>query len=153
MSTQTVVESTSNTLRVNSDVSKIFVGNNDYDTFTYKNGTGASIDLVAGTVMGRISATGATKGYVVPCDAQSSDGSQYPIGILLSDRTVANNETIEVSVCVKGDVVESKVVFVDTEYTDLDTVVDGRLLRDRIGSDSVGIKLVGGDELTAYDNN
>lgn len=131
----------------NYDTSKIFLWNNRYDTFEYENSTGAEVTLEAGTVMGRIS----TSGKVVPLDSGASDGSQFPIGVLNSKWTVADGETVNVSLCVSGDVASDKLVFTD-EYDDLDTVVSDRRLRDRIGSDTVGIKLVSGTELTGYDN-
>jgi hypothetical protein len=34
----------------------------------------------------------------------------------------------------------------------MDTVISARTIRDRIGADTVGIKLVGETELTGYDN-
>jgi hypothetical protein len=38
-------------------------------------------------------------------------------------------------------------------YDDLDTtIIDGRLLRDRIGADTVGVRLVTTDELSGHDN-
>jgi hypothetical protein len=129
------------------DTSKIFVGHNRYETATYTNDTGEEITLAAGTLMGRKHADG----EIIPLESDASDGSQFPVGILNQAVTVADGDSVDVSICVSGDVVESKVVFVN-EYDDMDAVVSSRRLRDRIAADTVGIKLVGGDELTDYDN-
>jgi len=132
---------------VNFDVSKIFVYGNRYAKANYTNSDSYdSVDLPAGTVMGRIAATG----EVVPCASGASDGSQFPIGVLAQDYTVEAGDTVEVYFCVAGDVVESKLVFDGSD--DLDTVISSKTMRDRIGSDSVGIKLVPSTELTAEDN-
>lgn len=147
MSSQTTDLNNGQQAIIDTDVSKVFVWNNRYDSFDYNNGGYDSVTLAAGTVMGRISATGKVK----PLRSDNGDGSQLPIGILAEDVTVAAGETKSVSVCVEGDVVQSKLVF-DKSGDTVDTVVSGKRLRDRIGSDTVGVKLVGGDELTAADN-
>lgn len=147
MSEQTVNLNTGQQAIIHTDTSKIFVWDNRYDNFDYNNDGYDDVTLVAGTVMGRISATGKIK----PLRSDNADGSQLPIGILNQGRVVAAGETVTVAICVEGDVVTAKLVFAKTGDT-VDTVVDGKRLRDRIGSDTVGIKLVGGTELTADDN-
>jgi hypothetical protein len=131
----------------NYDTSKIFIWANEFQSESYQNGTGAEITLATGTVMGRVNASG----LVDALQAAATDGSQYPLGILAKAVTVANGATAAVSICIAGHVDESKVVLVD-DYTDLDSEVDGRLLRDRIAADTKGIKLVTATELTAEDN-
>lgn len=135
---------------IKSDTTKIFVWDNRYEdgTFDYTNSTYDDVTIPAGTLMGRISADQ----KLAQLASGASDGSQYPVGILAEDVVVEAGESISntVSVCVAGDVDETKIVFDGSD--DLDTVVSGRSLRDRIGADTVGIKLVGGDQLTAYDN-
>jgi hypothetical protein len=130
------------------NLAKIFLRNNRFDSFTYTNDTGEEKTLLAGTVMGRKTADG----EIIPLDGDASDGSQYPIGILNEDRVVADGESVEVSVCVSGDVAEEMLILEDV-YDDLDTtIIDGRLLRDRIGADTVGVRLVTTDELSGHDN-
>ncbi len=147
MSKQTVKLNTGQQAIIDTDVSKIFVWDNRFDNFDFNNGGYDDVTLEAGTVMGRISATGKIK----PLRSDNSDGSELPIGILNQTRVIAAGETVNVSICVAGDVVADKLVFEKTGDT-LDTVVSGKRLRDRIGSDTVGIKLVGGTELTKTDN-
>jgi hypothetical protein len=125
---------------------KIFLWKNRSQSAVYTNGTGSAISLAAGTVMGRVNASG----EVDACQAGASDGSQFPIGILMNDIVeLANGESVNVAICDAGDVDEAQVDFLDT-YDDLDTVVSGRTYRDLIQAQ--GIKLVSGEELTGYDN-
>lgn len=143
----TVVLNTGQQAIINTDTSKIFVGRNRYDNTGYINNSSYNpITLLQGTVMGRVAATGILR----PCSAQNVDGSQYPIGILAHDVVAAAGETKNVFICVEGDVVENKVLFNlgDT----METVNNGRRMRDRIGADTVGINLITSDDLTGYDN-
>lgn len=148
---QTTGTNTSNQLTVNTDTSKIFIWNNRYDATNYVNNSYYDpITLVAGTVMGRVAATQ----VLIPCEAGASDGSQYPIGILAHDLEVDSGDTVSATICVSGDVAEEKVVFFNSDATgmSLDTVVSDRSMRDRIAADTIGINLVAGTEMTAYDN-
>jgi len=147
MSDQTVKLNTGQQAIIDTDVSKIFVWDNRFDTFPFNNDGYDDVTLKAGTVMGRISATGKIK----PLRSDNADGSELPIGILNQGRIFTAGETVDIAICVAGDVVSDKLVFEKSGDT-LDTVVDGKRLRDRIGSDTVGIKLVGGTELTKTDN-
>lgn len=146
MSTSTTVNQTDSQLHVDYDVAKIFLGCNRYDTGTYTNSTGAAVTLEAGTLMGRVSATG----KLLPLASAATDDSNIPVGILSHSVTVADTASKELTFAVEGNVAEEKVIFDGTD--DLDTVVSGRTLRDRIGGDTVGIKLVSTTENTAYDN-
>lgn len=146
MSNQTVSLNTGNQAIIKTDTAKIFLWNNRYESADYTNGGGAPVVLPKGTVMGRINATG----KVAPLTSAAVDGSQFPCGILNEDWTVAAGATQNVSFCVAGDVAEEKVILQGADT--LATVVTGRTLRDRIASDTVGIKLVAGTELTGYDN-
>lgn len=147
MSSQSTSTNTSNQLTTKTDISKIFVGGNRYEDAEYNNSGYDTESLVAGTVMGRVHATGKIK----PLRSDNGDGSQIPVGILAEDKDVEAGDTVELTFCVAGDVVSGKLVFEKSGDT-LDTVVSSRRLRDRIGADTVGIKLVGADELTDYDN-
>ena len=137
----------SNQLFANQDTSKIFVWDNRTATFNYNNATYSDVELTAGMIMGRISATG----FITELDATASDGSQFPIGILFESQTVEPGDTVQLTVCVSGDVVENKIVL--KSGTTMNSVISSRRLFDRIGSDTVGVKLVqGSDELTTFDN-
>lgn len=132
----------------NYDVSKIFLWNNRFENDNYVNNSNYNpVTLRAGTVMGRVALTN----VLVPCDASQIDGSQFPIGILAQDMTISGGQTIKATICVSGDVAAGKVIFF-TGNT-LETIVAGRRMKDRIQSDSVGIKLVfGSTEMTSIDN-
>lgn len=143
---QTIVTNTGNQAHITTDTSKIFVGNNRYDTFEYNNDTYVDVDLTKGQLMGEIAATR----KVVPLNPDASDGSQLPIGIMANDHVAEAGTTINVSLCVSGDVVENQILLAPD--VNLNDVIDGRTLRQRIGTDTVGVKLVGGTELTNYDN-
>jgi hypothetical protein len=139
---------TNNQITTDYDLSKIFVFENRYENDSYVNNSNYSpLTLLAGTVMGRVANTGA----VVPFYASANDGSQFPIGVLAQDLiAIPGGSSKQCSLCVSGDVVQNKLIFF---YADtLDTVVQGRRVRDRIGADSVGLKLVPSTEMTDYDN-
>jgi hypothetical protein len=146
MSSNSVVYNNGQQVIVNFDVSKIFVWNNRYIDANHTNSTYDDVQLYAGTLMGRVSATK----EVVPCDTTATDGSQYPIGVLAEDRLVAAGDVASLSICVEGDVVKDKIILSGTDT--MDTVLSGKILYDRIGSDSVGIKLVESTEMTGFDN-
>lgn len=145
MSSQSIVLNNGQQAIINTDRSKIFVWNNRYDKADYTNGGGSPVTLLAGTLMGRISASG----KVIPLASAAADGSQFPIGILNEDHVVAAGATASVFYCVAGDVAEEKVILAGADT--LETVVSGQRMRDRITS-YTGIKLVRATEMTAYDN-
>ncbi|KKQ06409.1 MAG: hypothetical protein US15_C0012G0007 [Candidatus Moranbacteria bacterium GW2011_GWF1_36_4] len=159
MSTGTVVNSTSNQLHVDYDVSKVFVFGNRYNKGLYDEpSSGAEYTLLQGTILGRIAATGKLK----ICSVASTDGSQFPIGVVKESVTMASGATsVSVSYCIKGDVVEEKLLFAGSEtLNSIVTVEDGstpagdttytKRLRDLI--QSIGIVLVASTEMTLFDN-
>jgi len=147
MSTQTIVLNTGQQAIIDTDLAKIFVGQNRYEKANYTNSTYDPIDLVVGMVMGRVSATGLIK----PLASGASDGSQFPVGVLAHTITVDDGETQELYFCVAGDVVADQLIFDGSDT--LDTVISSRRLRDRIGADTVGIKLITQNtEMTDFDN-
>jgi hypothetical protein len=96
--------------------------------------------------MGRISASQ----KLVPLASGASNGSQFPVGILADDYTVDYGESANVTICIGGDVAEELVTLNGTDT--LATVISSRSIRDRIAADTLGIKLVLGEQMTAYDN-
>jgi len=129
------------------DLSKIFILNNRYENDNWVNNSNYDpLTLKIGTLMGRVAATN----VLVPLDASKLDGSQFPVGILAQDITLSAGATDQVAICVSGDVAQEKVIF--WTGNNMSTVVAGRTLHDRIGSDTVGIKLVPGTEMTDFDN-
>ena len=135
-----------NPLITNFDRSKTFVWNARTETGNNTNSTYDDVTILKATLMGRISASG----LLIPLKSGASDGSQFPVGVLLADTIVEAGATDVITIVVAGDVVADKIVFDGSDT--LETVVSGRRLMDRIGSDTVGIKLVGDDQLTGYDN-
>jgi hypothetical protein len=136
----------SNARFTNFNTFKMFLGSNRYETVEFVNDTYDPITLAVGTVMGRIAATG----YVVKLDKDASDGSQYPVGIVADEVTVDEGDTANLSLCVCGEVDANGLVFVSG--TTLATVISAKTVEDRIASDTVGIHLVTGTDITAYDN-
>lgn len=146
MSKSTIRLDNGQTLFVEFDLGKIFVRDNRYGKGNYTNSTYDTEELEAGTVLGRVASTGKIAKY----DAGASDGTQYPIGVLADNYSIEEGETKELAYCNAGDVVEDKLIFQGSD--DLDTVVSGKTVRDRIGSDTVGIQLVSSTENTISDN-
>lgn len=152
MSKQTTVTSTNNQMSVRTDRSRIFLGGT-YRTEkgNFTNSTYDPIDFVPGEVLGRVSATGLLKKFT----AAANDGSQYPIGIVTDPVTVDDGDTGEITYLVSGDVVGEKVILQDADTLD-STVANagGRRVRDLIGAETVGVKLVNGTtEMTRVDPN
>ena len=148
MSSNSIVLNTGQQLTVNTDLSKIFLFDNRYEKAPYNNSAYDSVTLAAGTVMGRVAGTG----YIIPLVSSASDGSQFPVGVLADDFIVEGGDVLDLPICVSGDVDAGKLIFV-TDTDNLDVTVSSRRLRDRIGSDTVGIKLVTTTEMTDFDNN
>ena len=147
MSTNIIVLNNGVQLFVNTDLSKIFVFGNEYIYAPYNNSAYDAVTLQAGTVMGRVSATG----WIKPLVSSASDGSQYPVGILADDFTIAGGALVDLPICIKGDVISDKLVF-SSSSDNLDTTISSRRIRDRIASDTSGIRLVPSTEMTAPDN-
>ena len=142
----TNVNQTDSQLHVDYDVAKIFLGENRYATGKYTNGTGAAVTLAAGTLLGRVSADE----LLLPLASGATDDSNIPLGILSHTVTVADGASATLTFAVEGDIAQEKVIFQGSD--DYATVVADRTLRDRIGADTVGIKLVSTTENTAFDN-
>lgn len=148
MSTIDPVFNNGQSAQFNRNVAKIFLGFNTWDHADMTNSTYDDIELVAGTVLGR----NYTTKEVVALKSDASDGSQYPIGVLQDDVIIPAGETFDVAYATGGRVAEEMLVLVKEGDT-LDTVIDGKILRDRIGSDTVGIQILRtSDDLTAFDN-
>jgi hypothetical protein len=146
MSKQEVILNNGQQMIVNTDLAKIFVWDNRFESANYTNSTYDPVTLPAGTLMGKISATQ----EIVPLTSAASDGSQFPVGVLNQTSVIAAGATVALAYCVSGDVVESGVILQGADT--MDTVISSRSIRDRIGADTVGVKLVGSTELTGFDN-
>lgn len=146
MSLQTVVLNNGTQAIINTDTSKVFLWNR-----RSKPGQIQNSDLYdpvthpEGTVLGRISATG----LLTPFTSGASNGSQFPIGVLIGDRTIQEGVTQDVFFCDDGDVDADKLIFQGSD--DLSTVVSGRQVRDWLKL--AGVKVIeGSTELTTTDN-
>lgn len=137
---------TRNQIYTDYNFEKAFIFDNEFIRGQYTNSTGSEVTLSIGRVMGRISASG----LFLPLVSTASDGSQFPVGILAENVTVANNATVNINICVKGDVNQNVLSFASSET--LDTVISGRRLRDRIAADTQGIRIVPTVENTRFDN-
>ena len=146
MSTQSQALNTGQQAIINTDLSKIFLWNNRYENALYNNSAYDAVTLTAGTLMGRVSATG----WVKPLASGASDGSQFPVGVLANDITVDGGDLVTVSICVAGDVAQEMIILQGADT--METTISSRRLKDRIGADTVGIKLVQSTEMTGYDN-
>lgn len=141
-----VTSSGTNPLVSQFDTSKIFIYGNRFEDAIAVNPDYDTVTIPGGTLMGRVSATQ----EIVPLVSTANDGSQIPIGILNQDYPVEAGNSAEVSICVSGDVDKSQVVL--DAGDDFDTLIDGRSIQDRIGSDTVGIRLLNLEEMTGADN-
>ena len=142
----TVNVDASNFLSVNRDTGKVILGRNNFKNFDYTNPTGVEVTLEAGTVMGRISATG----LVLPLASAAADGSETPIGILAGTFTVAIAGSQNLPIAISGNVEATRLVFDGADT--LATVIGGRRLDDRIEGDTMGINLITSTQLSGYDN-
>lgn len=134
-----------NVLQTDYDQSKLVLGGNRFENVSFT-ASGADVVLTRGMVIGKISAT--QKGKVLA--SASTDGSQTPFGIVPENITIADGETQDVSVIVAGDVNKGLVTLAGSDT--FATAIDGRSIEDRILADTLGIKLVETDELSALDN-
>ena len=144
MSVNNIVLSNGQQMTITTDLSKIFLWNNRYEQADYT--ASADITLPAGALLGRIGSSG----KVVPLTSAATNGSQYPVGILAQDTFVASGATATLTFCVAGDVASDKGMYDGTDTGE--TVVELKRLKDRIGSDTVGIKLVASTSNSDYDN-
>jgi len=141
------VEQTRNQLTTNYDVSKFLLGSNAFIDANLT-ASGDDVALLQGMVMGRVAATQ----LLTPADKDATDGSQFPVGLAVVDQTIEDGDTDNVRLVNKGNVAESKINFLDTET--LDTLIgpanNQRSYRDYLND--LGLELMGGEELTQYDN-
>lgn len=137
--------STSNQLTTDFNLQKIFLLNNRYESDTLlENPTYASQTILAGTVLGRV----ASSGNVVPCISGALDGSQFPIGILAQDVTLASGQTQTIAMCIDGDVNAAALIWYGGDS--LATVTNGKTNQDHLKN--YGILVRYGTEMTDYDN-
>lgn len=149
MSSQSATIDTVSQLTVQTDTKKIFLRNNRYQRGNDLNNSGYDpLNLPAGTVMARVTATGNLTYF----NAAASDGSQAPVGILADDASLDAGETKSVDIVDMGDVAADMLVFVVTGQG-LETAVTigvSRRVKDHLAAQ--GLKLITGTEMTQEDN-
>lgn len=136
-------------LITNYDYSQLLIGNNRSKTATYTNGTGATVTLAKGALIGRI----ASSNKVTPAVATATDGSALPIGVLVDTYTVAAGASITVTFCYAGDIAKEQVVL-DASYTwttVIGTAAASVTLEDYVTAHTL-IVMVPGTEHTKFDN-
>lgn len=153
-SSQSIANSGQNQLFVNTDISKIFLGNQRSENESYtNNSTYSPIRLLAGTIMGRITGTD----IVVPWRNDSVDGSQYPTGILMADLTVDIGAQLKAPLCTGGRIAAEKIIAYQLSNQSVATTLQltiaslgGRRVKDIL--ESIGFHLIYSTEMSAYDN-
>lgn len=143
-------------LKTNFDYSKLFIYGNQWKNYSYTNGTGSTVNLTKGQIMGLIFSSS----KVTPQVSTAIDGSQKPFGILANNYTVANGATVTVSVCVYGQVAVEGLTFGGS-----DTITTRISLDDNAGTPNktyigtieslligIGINPITTTENTGFDN-
>lgn len=113
-------------LRVtNYSTRNIFVWNNRFNSITavYTNSSGDTVELLQGMIIARY-LTGGSAGKVTQMDSTATDGSQIPVGILTQDYSIANGESVNVSICIQGDVDLGKLIFGGSPADTIATIVE-----------------------------
>lgn len=146
MSENTVILNNGTQAIVNYNTAKLFLRDTRFIKATYTNSSGSTKTITAGQLFGRIAATG----LVIPLVSSATDGSQYPLGFNAKTQDVLNGASVELSLCVAGELAKELVSLAVGD--DFDTDIEDKTLGDRIMSDTLGVLLVAGEELTGYDN-
>jgi len=141
MSSITQGTPTRNQLFSEYDLSKVFLFDNKYRTVSIS-ASGDDITLVVGTIIGAVGAT-----YQV---YKSGTSNIQLIGVCAEAVTIADGSSANINICIAGKVESSKLSFDGTDT--LATVVSYKTIRDRLASDTLGIELAAGTELTSSDN-
>jgi hypothetical protein len=121
MSTATSVIDKTNQRMVNYDLTKLFLGG----TRTIKEEITAGADIAVGTILDRVTATGA----LIPYDSTTGGNNRIPVGIIME--SIANGANRVVTICVRGDVDAGELIFARAGDT-LETVVAGQKVKDHL---------------------
>jgi hypothetical protein len=137
-------------LITNYDNSQIFLGDNFFTDADYTNNTGSTVNLSKGRLMGRTLATN----QILEQVSAATDGSEFPMGILAEDISVAAGDTVTTTICTGGDVNAEKLIQNGAET--LATIVrtastGGGTVGDLIRRNTT-INLIASRQLSAYDN-
>lgn len=144
MSSQIIALNNGQQAIINTDTSNLFLWNRRSEKGILANSTYGAVTILAGTVMGRISATG----RLAVMTSGASNGSQIPVGVLLMNYTLDASSEREVFIVDDGDVAADKLIFQGSDT--LNTVVAGSQYRDYLKR--LGIKVINAEEMTEFDN-
>lgn len=135
-------------LASNYDLTKLFLGANRYRNGTFKNTSEASVTLVAGTLLGKVTKLlasndpGNVVGNLLPYNSTGANGENIPVGILTQDITVSAGASLDtVNYCFAGDFDLGGLILANGTDT-LDTVVLGEAIREQIVSNTFLIGVV-----------
>lgn len=136
------------------DRAKLAQGGNYYRKYDVLNTDGgAELVLEKGTVMGAITAAGANEGKLVPFDSTATNGSQIPVAVCNSNRTLAAAATLGVSMIIDGVVDAGLLIFANSPTDGIDINIDTvGTPRNLLMANSAGIKPVDVEDPTFYDN-
>lgn len=147
---QNIQANNGNSGHAQTDRSRLLLWNNKTQEGLFDEPVGSgAYTLVAGQVMGRIALTGKLK----ICSVASTDGSQYPIGVVAWPKTMAQGATgVTITIAVTGDVDEDLLTLsgVETLASYHATNTASQTIRDLLQKS--GLNLVSGTEFSNYDN-
>lgn len=106
----TVVTETDNQIHVDREFTKLRGGNCHYVDGDIT-ASGADVVLVIGMVLGRVAATN----KLTPLVATATDGSQFPVGVVIASTTIVDGTTETITVVNKGTINESLINFLGAE--------------------------------------
>jgi hypothetical protein len=112
--------------------------------------SGSGSTIPAGTVMGRVFATG----KVIPLVSSATDGSENPIGILAESITAAASASVPCAIVYGGEIASNLIVFsngTDTLATTVGTQSTGGTLLDMI-TRNTQLAIITTTDLSNYDN-
>lgn len=119
-------------------------------TYTQKVGGIGDIPALVETPVAGTGTLAANIATTTPGSLVQPDGAQYPVGVLAEEITLANGAEATINYCIAGTVNESMIVLAAADT--LDTVIEYKRIRDRIKSDTKGIRLEAVSEDTFFDN-
>ena len=136
-----------NPLITNYDTSKLLIGDNQFIDVVVT-ASGADIVLKRGEVVGQIAATL----LGTPVTAAAGDGSQFPLGLVIEEITVADGSSETITLVNKGRVSESLVNFAGADT--LNTLVGAAGIQQtyRALLEGLGLTVKASVENSAVDN-
>lgn len=148
MSEITLRDDTRNQAAFDRKLSNLLILHNSFLKGDYANISGALETVKVGQILGRVAATQ----KLVVCKSGAVDGSQFPAAIAVQELTdIAIAGTVDnIAPCNGGKVNVNELVFDGTDT--LDTLVDGKSMRDHLIANTKGLELVDVLENIDYDN-